>query len=66
MNQYNVKIVKHNIVQPLHNAILDSATVNGAKTNSETSNSETLKQYNINSEIPNRATLINAILNSAT
>ena len=42
MNQYNVKIVKHNIVQPLHNAILDSATVNGAKTNSET-----LKQYNI-------------------
>ena len=47
MNQYNVKIVKHNIVQPLHNAILDSATVNGAKTNSETSNSEILKQYNI-------------------
>ena len=68
IKQYNIKIVKHNIVQHLHSATVDSATVNNvtrksATSKSATSNSEILKQYNINSEIRNSATLISVTLN---
>ena len=64
--------MKHNIVQYLHSATLDSATVNtatakinSAASKSTTANSEALKHCNINSEIQDSATLFSATWRSA-
>ena len=39
MKWYNIEIAEHNIVQHLHNAALDSTTINFATMNSVTSKS---------------------------
>ena len=65
-----MKIVEHNIVQQIYSATLDSATENNTTIDSATStigtsNSEKLRQYNINTEIRNSATLTSGPLNRA-
>ena len=65
-----MKIVEHNIVQQIYSATLDSATENNTTIDSTTStigtwNSEKLRQYNINTEIRNSATLTSGTLNRA-
>ena len=65
-----MKIVEDNIVQQIYSATLDSATENNTTIDSATStigtsNSEKLRQYNINTEIRNSATLTSGTLNRA-
>ena len=49
-------IVQHKTVLHYHSATLNSAIMNSANSKGATSNAQTLKQCNINGEIPNTIT----------